>query len=155
MPYPNPEVSGNLATFWFYAPEGANDVVIEIAREPNWTFAPSGTYSQIVPGVIPGGWNDFLQSTQVDLTNVPGTSTMFMWRLGGTNRYDAEQPRCSDPCPPQNVGHEWSWVNSFVPDDETSRASMLHEQREAMARSRVSGARVPRRAMVDRVLHAE
>jgi len=154
VPYPNPEISGNLATFWFYAPDGANDVVIEVTREPNWTFAPSGTYSQLVPGVIPGGWNSFLQSVQVDLTNVPGTSTVFVWRLGGTNRYDTVQPRPYPTGNSQDFGHVWSWVNSFAAGG-ISRASMLHEQREAMARSRVSGARVPRRATADRVLHAE
>jgi len=154
VPYPNPTISGNLATFWFYAPDGANEVVIEIAREPNWTFEPSGTYSQVVPGVFSGGWNDFLQSVQVDLTNVPGTSTIFIWRLGGTNRYDAVQPRPWPSGNSQDYGHVWSWVNSFAAGG-VSRASMLHEQREAMARSRVSGARVPRRATVDRVLHAD
>ena len=154
VPYPNPEISGNLATFWFYAPEGANDIVIEVAREPNWLFDPSATYSQVVPGVIPGGWNEFLQSVQVDLTNVPGTSTIFIWRLGGTNRYDAVQPRPWPSGNSQDFGHVWSWVNSFAAGG-ISRASMLHEQREAMARSRVSGARVPRRATVDRVLHAD
>jgi len=156
VPELNPDVAGNWATFWFYAPEGANDVVIEVTQVPNWTFERGKTWRQPVPGVIPGGWNEFLQSVQVDLTNVPaGTDDTFIWRLGGTNRYDAEQPRPWPSGNTQDLGYVWSWVNSFVPDDEMSRASMLHEQRETMARSRVSGARVPRRATVDRVLHAE
>ncbi|MBE9566044.1 MAG: hypothetical protein IMF16_04770, partial [Proteobacteria bacterium] len=114
VPYMNPDVVGNMATFWFYAPDGANEVVIEIARDPNYLFPPSATYSQAMTGVMDGGWNTFLQSVQVDLTNVSGTSQTFTWRIGGTNRYDPVQPRPWPSGNPQDFGHVWSRVNNFT-----------------------------------------
>jgi hypothetical protein len=149
-------VAGMLGTFFFYHPWGADQAIIQIARDPYNTFPPEQTYSQTVSGV----WTDpyelyNMESFQVDLTQVPGTGDIYWWRIGARNRSDRVAPRPWPPEKANDYGYVWSPVQRLVVFTPLSRVSVMHKQRESLVRSKVTRDRVPRRPQRDRVLRAE
>ncbi|UCC68142.1 MAG: hypothetical protein JSV79_13715, partial [Armatimonadota bacterium] len=147
--FDNPEIFGNIATFHFYSPAGADEMIVQVTRDPNVTFDPQGVYSRTTP--ISYG---FEGAAQVDLTQVPGTGDLFWWRLGARNRRSATPPR---PWP-LHLGNDYGWVWSerlAFAISPLSRASLLHQQREAVTRSELRGVRLPRRTAAERVHRAE
>jgi len=148
-PIPNPEIAGNIATFRFYSPIGADEIMLQVARDPNFDFSPEGLYEQ----TIAVGYG-YAFSAQVNLANVPGTGDLFWWRIGGRNRRSRLAPRPYPLDLPNDYGYVWSRQRSFLPLG-ASRASMMHERRGDLMRSRATAPRVPRRATADRVLRAE
>ena len=149
--YPNPEIRNNIATFFFYTPIGADEVIAQIARDPNSAFDPSGLYTQSVPV----GSYLYEQSFQVDLAGVPGTGSTFWWRLGARNRLDTNPPEPYPSLFRNDFGWVWSYRNAFDVGLGGSRASLMHEQRAAMEALRTSRARVPRTATGERLHRAE
>jgi len=146
---PNPEISGNIATFYFYGSFGADEMIIQLARDPNNLFDPQGLYTQTLP-VSPF----YEQTVQVDLSNVPGTSSMFWWRLGGRNRRDTYQATPWPAMVQNDYGWVWSMRNN-VQLTSAARVAARQEEKRAVDALRSSRARVPRSATVDRLHHAE
>ncbi len=148
----NPVVAGNLATFGFYSPLGADQMIIQVARDPNIFFDPAGVYSQSVP-VTYAGWLEDIK-VQVDLTRVPGTGGVFWWRVGARNRRSMTPPR---PWPLHLTNdYGWVWSNRLGFTLSTlSRASLLHEEREAVARSEMRAVRTAPRTTTSRIHRAE
>jgi len=148
----NPVVAGNLATFGFYSPLGADQMVIQVARDPNVFFDPAGVYQQSVPVSYVGWMQDI--DVQVDLTQVPGTGGTFWWRVGARNRRSATPPR---PWPLHLTNdYGWVWSNRLGFTLSTlSRASLLHQEREAVARSEMRAMRMVPRTTPSRIHRAE
>jgi len=147
---------GNIATFFFYSPIGADEAIVQVARDPYNTFPPDRTYQQTIPGV----WTDYqayaLHSVQVNLNQVPGTGNILWWRVGARNREDPTQPR---PWPLDRV-NDYGWVWSqrerlVLLSSSLERASEIHRDREALARARVPGERLPQHPRQDRVLRTQ
>ncbi len=155
---PNPELFGNLATFYFYTPVGADEVIVQVTRDPNVNFDPAAIYSKVVtwdpnptfPPPFP--WPQ--ASIAVDLTQVPGTGAIFWWRIGGRTRRDPIAPRPWPETLMNDYGFVWSQRNIFSLT-AMSRADLLHQEREVLARSRTRAVRVPQRATGERVLRAQ
>jgi hypothetical protein len=149
----NPVVAGNLATFGFYSPLGADEMIIQVARDPNVFFDPAvGIHEQTVPVTYTGYMADI--DVQVDLTQVPGTGGVFWWRIGARNRRSATPPR---PWPAHLTNdYGWVWSNRLGFTLSTlSRASLLHEEREAVARSEMRAVRTRPRTTTSRIHRAE
>ncbi len=147
--FDNPYIVANLATFHFYSPFGADEMIVQVTRDPNITFDPAGVYSQSI--AVSYG---YATEVEVDLTQVPGTGDIFWWRIGARNRRSVVRPR---PWP-LNLTNDYGWVWSNRLSFSLigmSRASLLHEEREALARSQVRAMRLPRRAAGERVHRAE
>jgi len=147
----NPVIAGNLATFSFYSPLGADQMIIQVTRDPNVFFDPQGVYSQSIPTAY-----GYATSTQVDLTQVPGDPNVdvFWWRIGARNRRSATAPR---PWPPHLTNdYGWVWSNRVgFALTSLSRASLLHQQREAVARSEMRALRTSPRTTTSRIHRAE
>jgi hypothetical protein len=147
----NPVIAGNLATFSFYSPLGADQMIIQVTRDPNVFFDPAGVYSQAIPTTY-----GYATSAQVDLTQVPGDPNVdvFWWRIGARNRRSATPPR---PWPMHLTNdYGWVWSNRVGFTLTTlSRASLLHQQREAVARSEMRALRTAPRTTTSRIHRAE
>jgi hypothetical protein len=153
---PNPETNypaSPMATFFFYYPYGANDIVFQIAREPNSDFTPPDVSNISIVPVEP----EFSDKTsiQVDLSAVPGVTGLFYWRIGARNSADTHAPR-SYPilADPYYAGFTWSRRGTFQLSS-VSRADLMHKQRDVLSDARAAGARLPRTAGAERILRAE
>ncbi|UCC67229.1 MAG: hypothetical protein JSV79_08800, partial [Armatimonadota bacterium] len=134
--FANPEIAANIATFHFYSSVGADEAIVQVTRDPNVTFDPQGVLSQSTP--ISYGYE---ATVQVDLTKVPGTGDIYWWRVGAHNRRSTTPPR---PWP-LHLANDYGWVWSrrlTFASSPLSRASLLHQQREAVARSEMRGVRL-------------
>ena len=150
---PNPELAANQGTFFFYYPYGADDIVLQVARDPNVAFAPPDIANFSVPPILPTPPSNQTNIT-VNLSDVPGASPLFYWRVGARSSFDSNPPRVYPGGEPDEFGFTWSRRNSFL-WTAPSRAALMHEQREALSAVRGARARVPRTAGTDRVLRAE
>jgi hypothetical protein len=146
---PNPEIIGNLATFFFYQPTGADEIVVQITRDPNIEFDPAGVHVEYV-SVEPFAYE---QEAEVDLTQVPGTGDVYWWRIGARNRRSTVAPRPYPTTLTNDFGYVWSERNSFS-IAVAARTALMHERRDALLRAR-SAARTPARPSTERVLRAE
>jgi hypothetical protein len=156
----NPDIVSNRATFYFYYPIGANDITLQIARSPNSSFTPPNVLDITVPPVgpnAPAALRLFNQSAvpQVDLSQVPGSGSLFFWRIRARNTADTHPPRAYPVDDPSLRGFVYSHTLAFVPPTGASRASMMHEQRQALDAIRAARARLPRTATTDRLHRAE
>ena len=158
----NPVTFGNLATFRFYFPWGADQMQLQLARSPNFDFDQGlGVANIDLPASPPGpsGFpycNSYYVSPQVDLSQVPGVSTLFLWRVRARNTSDthpaqSESYAVDDIGDPNLRGWVHSTSNFFQIGVGASRASLMHEQRAAMEAIRAARARVPRTATTGRV----
>ncbi len=157
---PNPEVVSNQATFFFYYPFGADDIVLQIARDPNRDFVPPDVLSVSIPPVGPNLSDPTIRGgqqskVQVELSQVPGSSPLFFWRISARSFDDTHPPRSYPVDDPALRGFVHSVSSAFLIVSGSSRASMVHEQREALDALRAARARVPRTATADRVHRAE
>jgi len=146
---PNPEIMGSMATFRFYSPRGADEIIVQVARDPNFDFSPEGLYTQTVQVAY-----GYAFSANVDLSQVPGDGDLLWWRIGGRNRRSKLAPRPYPLDLTNDYGHVWSRQRGFTLIG-ASRAAMMHERRGDLMRARATVPRVPRRATADRVLRAE
>jgi hypothetical protein len=146
---PNPEIIGSTATFRFYSPIGADEIIVQVARDPNFDFSPEGLYTQTVQVAY-----GYAFSANVDLTEVPGDGDLIWWRIGGRNRRSRVAPRPYPLDLTNDYGHVWSRQRGFTLTG-VSREAMMHERRGDVMRSRATVPRAPRRATADRVLRAE
>jgi len=147
-------VVGNVATFLFYGPIGADEMVLQVQRDqgttPTYDFEPSTTLERVITGLDPmdpgfGGFS--LQSIQVNLSDMralPGTSNAFWWRVGARNRLDTEKPR---PWPlkatPQGlVAYEYGWVWSYPRNrlelSGAARSALTREQQDRLSAFRTN-----------------
>jgi hypothetical protein len=160
--YPdNPEVDigTGMATFYFYYPFGADEIVLQVSRDPNVRFAPPGvTNISVLPQLPdpfgPDNREGPKSSVTMSLSTVPGVGAFFWWRIGARNSADTYPPRTLPIGDPYDSGFTWSARSGFVLPT-VSRAELMHEQREALSAARAAAARVPRAAAADRVLRAE
>jgi len=137
-------IDGTLATFQFYNPIGADEAIIQIARDPYNDFAPANIYQQNIPGTWTSGALFGVQTVQVDLNalaSLPGSPTILWWRVGARNRQDAVAPR---PYPLTRT-NDYGWVFSerqrLILFASASRASLIHKQREAIRMNAVGRSR--------------
>jgi len=150
---PNPEVVGNLGKFFFYYPYGATDIVLQIARDPNIDFTPPNVVNVSIPPTPPSRTARNVASFTVDLSLVPGFSPLFLWRVSARNVFD-DHPAWTYP-DRTPVGFVHSRTGYFLITGSTSRAAMMHEQRQAMEAIRAARARLPRTATTDRLHRAQ
>lgn len=86
--------SSGVATFIFYTPLGADQAVVQIARDPNDTFPPDRTFSKVVNGLVPGKNSVAVNLTSEFKAGLPGAaSNILFWRVGIRNRNDLTPPR--------------------------------------------------------------
>jgi len=149
---PNPEIVGNRGMFYFYYPYGATDIVLQIARDPNVGFAPPDVLNVSIPPTPPTRSARNVASIEVELQLVPGYSSLFLWRVAARNILDAHPAWTYPDGTP--LGFVYSRMGYFL-IKETSRAAMMHEQRNAMEAIRAARARVPRTATTDRLHRAQ
>ena len=158
----NPYVLGNQATFRFYFPWGADQMQLQLARSPNFDFDPGlGVANIELPASPPDPspfWecNPYYVTPKIDLSQVPGGSTLFLWRVRARNTSDTH-PAQTLSYAVDDIGDPImrGWVHStssfFQIGIGASRASLMHEQRGAMEAIRAARARVPRTATTGRV----
>jgi hypothetical protein len=151
---PNPQIAEPLATFFFYYPFGADEIVLQVARDPNVEFAPPNVTNVSVPPTPPVGRQPSNVSVTVNLSQVPGATGLFWWRVGARNSSDARLPRTLPLGDPYDSGFTWSQRRAFLVTT-ASRAELMHKEREVLSAARAAAARVPRTAATDRVLRAE
>lgn len=153
---PNPQISATMATFFFYYPLGADEIVLQVARDPNVQFAPPNVTNVSVPPTapIPPPGDPPTTIVQVNLSQVPGVSPLFWWRVGARNSSDTRLPRTLPIGDPYDSGFTWSVRRAFQVS-AVSRAELMHKEREALSAARSAAARVPRTAATDRILRAE
>lgn len=148
----NPFVAGNLATFSFYSPLGADELVVQVTRDPNVDFSPAGVHSVTEP------WDPLgvsvPPSVQVDLSQVPGTGDVFWWRVGGRTRRNPVAPRPFPLDVTNDYGYVWSPRLTFSLST-VSRAALLHQERETVARSEMRAVRTDPRTTPSRIHRAE
>jgi hypothetical protein len=145
------DIVGTLATFFFYNPIGADEAIIQIAKDPYNDFAPGNIYQQNIPGTWTSGNLFGIQTVQVDLNalaSLPGSATILWWRVGARNRQDAVMPRPYPLERANDYGWVWSDRQRLILFGSASRASLIHKQREvirmnAVGRSRDSHGGVP------------
>jgi TolB-like protein len=148
LPVPGPVVTaGTTAAFYFYSPPGADEGILEIARDPNNDFPPSKIYTQTIAGLpaTSGAWT--LQFFSVDLTNVlslPGSGDVYWWRVGCRNRYDGTLPRPWPLTRSNDYGYVWSSTEHLVLPPFASRMVRQQQERQrallsgmALGRSRI------------------
>jgi hypothetical protein len=150
---PNPQVLGNTATFFFYYPFGADEIVLQVSRDPNVRFAPPAVANFSVPPQLPDP-GQIKSNFGIDLSLVPGVGGLFWWRIGARNSADTRLARTFPIGDLNDSGFVWSPRNAFQ-ITAVSRAELMHKQREALSAARAAAARVPRAAATDRVLRAE
>jgi hypothetical protein len=158
------DVSGTIATFFFYSPTGADEAIIEIAKDgvtggvANSTFPPAATFKKTIPAPSGGFRVDNVQVDLTQLASLPGDSTILWWRIGARNRSDSTAPR---PWP-LNLSNDYGYVWSFPTQrlllfSGVSRASLVHQQRALVGRAGTDARRLRRPGDLrgDRVLKAE
>jgi hypothetical protein len=149
---PNPEIIGNTATFYFYSPIGADEMVVQVTRDPNLNFDPGLTYEATRQGQ-PDPF--VLKDTfAVDLSSVPGTGDIFWWRIGAHSRRNATLAR---PYPTDQANdYDWVWSerNSFGLSS-SARQALRQQERDLLTRTSATAARSPGRSRGDRVLRAD
>jgi hypothetical protein len=148
---PNPEIidETNMATFFFYYPYGATEIVLQLTRYPNLFFTPP-VLNVGIPVTAPGPRN--VNSTfPIDLALVPGVGDLFIWRINARSIFDDHPPRTWPDDDPAERGFVHSNFAFFGLSAGASRAAMMHEERQAMEALRAARARVPRTATTDRL----
>ncbi|MCJ7751212.1 MAG: hypothetical protein MUQ65_08975 [Armatimonadetes bacterium] len=154
---PNPELAGNLATVHFYYPVGANEIILQVAADPNMNFLAPNVRTYTIPPIEGEFWTHKSVVGGIDLSLVPGNSgpgTVLWWRIGARNTNDTYEPR---PIPDDLNERGWIWSprRAFQIPIGGSRAEAMHEQPERLSAVRAARARVPRTANTERVLRAE
>ncbi len=155
---PNPEILGNIASFVFYYPYGADEIILQVARDPNVTFAAAGGLLTLhIPPTGPNANDrDKAVFSGVDLSQVPGVGQLFWWRIGARNSFDTRPPESFPIDTPQDHGFVFSHRNAFSPPSPATRAEAMHEQSEALEAVRAArSARSARVSRTDRVLKAQ
>jgi len=159
-------VVGSTTNFLFYAPTGADEMVLQVQRESsggmiNWV--KSDILQRTVTGIDPNptyppGAPFTLQTVVVnnsDMLALSGSGTVFWWRVGARRRGDAHNPR---PWPldldgTNSTTDEYDWVWSYpiirldIGSSSTARAALVHQRGRAeisSASSRLRGLRVGR-----------
>jgi hypothetical protein len=157
-------VIGNVATFVFYQPVGADEMTLQVQRDQGAggggvDFAPAHTLQRTIGGLdlLPPGFGGFaVQSIQVNLSDLqalPGTSNLFYWRVGARNRGDTTAPR---PWP-ANLTNEYGWVWSFPTNNleltGAARSALTREQQDRLKLLRANRASQGRTRTDDRPMH--
>jgi len=153
--YDNPElanIAGHMvATFHFYAAVGADEMILQVARDPNVSFDASSLYTEVIPGTDPSAWYPQQITRQVVLDDVPGTSNIFWWRVGGRNRQSDVAPRPYPLILANDYGYVWSGDVYFTTAG-MSAAGDARPQRADILRARSTHQRAPTRDRGDRIL---
>jgi len=157
----SPPLAGSVSaedmygTFEFYTPRGADEAIIQIARDPNNSFPPSATYSKTIQGTWSGAGYYDRDSVTVNLEtllSLPGSGSYYWYRFGSRNRYDTTWPR---PYPLSEV-NDSGWVWSDVQRLDLAgggRELAAHRERDVLARSQFGRTRLMARRRGDRPLH--
>jgi hypothetical protein len=96
------------------------------------------------------GFRNVNSTFPVDLSLVPGVSSLFVWRINARNIFDDHPPRTWPDDDPAERGYVHSLVG-FFGIGGASRAEMMHEERQALEAVRAARARAPRTAASDRL----
>jgi len=104
---------GNLATFQFHSPIGADHAIVQVARYPHHDFPRDQTYEQSIPGTWVGMEEHTLHSVQVDLSQVPETGNTYFWRIGAESSENVWAARTYPGDVPNDHGWVWSELNWF------------------------------------------
>jgi hypothetical protein len=159
-------VIGNVATYLFYGPMGADEMVLQVTRDPGNgqppVFAPGQMIQEVITGLAlppPGSGSHTDQMIQVavsEMQALPGTSNVFWWRVGAHNRGDNPLPR---PWPQDaTTVYEYNWVWSWPVDrlelaGVAARASLTREQQDRLNLFRSNRAMKPRTRDDRRPMH--
>jgi TolB-like protein len=126
-------ISGNVATFALYDPIGADEAIVQLARDPDDTFPASRTFEKRAPGMIPGKNSFTVDLVKEFKAKLPGAaSNLIWWRIGLRNRSDVTQPRPF----PFNLANDYGWVWMGPPtllplgSSQTFDASAKHRSRD-------------------------
>jgi len=150
-------IHGMTATFDFYTPMGADEAIIQIARDPYDEFQVGRIYSKAISGT----WTDVdpyaLAHIDVDLNQVlilPGSGDYYWYRIGSRNRHDTTLPR-PYPDDVNDRGWVWSDVQRITLWSAAGREMAIHREREALARSKLGRTRLLTRHRGDRDVHTQ
>jgi hypothetical protein len=140
-------VIGSVATYLFYGPLGADEMLLQVTRDTGDgtppEFAPDRTLERVITGLDPMNPDLWLwqlqytmQSIQVNLSEMqalPGTSDVYWWRVGARNRNDSLRAR---PLP-ANLTYEYGWVWSYpvkrLELSGAARAALTREQQDRLS----------------------
>ncbi|MBN1459753.1 MAG: hypothetical protein JXA57_09445 [Armatimonadetes bacterium] len=159
----NPLFAGTEATFYFYYPYGADEIMLQVATDENFLFLPGATILRNfpVPAVVPSPEARNISSYAVQVTDFPNyvPEAQYYWRIAVRSFVDTHDPRGYGM---EDVGLP-GWIlsrrNLFTARDmyATSRAASMHERRDALNAVRAGrAARVPRNASTsERVFRAD
>ena len=149
----NPVIAGNIATFHFYYPYGADEILLQVARSDNFSFLPGANILRNfdVPATLPSPEARNLSEYDVPLTDFPSfvSGAQFWWRIAVRSFVDTHDPRGYGI---EDVGlPDWilSRRNLFTAEliYSSGRAASMHERRNALNAVRAGrAARVPRDA---------
>ena len=146
-------ISGMTATFDFYSPMGANEAIIQIARDPYDNFDPGRYYSKTTSGT----WTDVdpwtMVHISVDLNQVlalPGSGDYYWYRVGSRNRNDTTYPRPYPLTETNDANWVWSDVQRITLWSAADRQAAVHRERDALARSALTRTRLLNRYRHDR-----
>jgi TolB-like protein len=149
LPFPGPIItSGTTDTFYFYSPPGADEGILEIARDPNDTFPPDRIYTQTISGLpaTSGTWTvqNFNPVNFATLWALPGSGSVFWWRVGCRNRNDTYLPRPWPLTKSNDYNYVWSSTEHLVLPASGSRMVRQQQERQrallsgtALGRSRI------------------
>ncbi len=100
-------LDGDIATFLFHAPVGADEAIIQVTRDGSWDLVPDSYYEREISGAWTSLTEDRIESVQVDLSQVPGDGDTYFWRIGARLSTNPTGPR---PYPISDLEwHGWVW----------------------------------------------
>ena len=121
-------LAGSIATFVFYTAAGADEAVIQIARDPNNSFPPAQTFKKVVSGLLPGKHTVAVSLTS-ELASLPGTkSSILWWRVGLRSRNDTTQPRPLPFSLGNDYGYVWSGLPQTIPGAPVASVSAKRQR---------------------------
>jgi hypothetical protein len=126
-------ITGSVATFALYDPIGADEAIVQLARDPDLTFPEARTFEKRKPGMLPGKNTIDVNLVTEFKAGLPGIATnLVWWRIGLRNRSDVTQPR---PFPfdlTNDYGYVWMGPPALLPlgAAATFDASAKHRSRD-------------------------
>lgn len=140
-------VVGNVATYLFYGPLGADEMILQVTRDSGDgsppEFSPDRTLARVITGLDPMNpdlWSVTLQYTmqsiQVNLSEMqalPGSSDVYYWRVGARRRSDPVRPRPWPASLTNDYGWVWSWPVNRLELSGAARSALTREQQDRLS----------------------
>ncbi len=153
---------GSVASFQFYQPIGADEMILQVARDRGDGKPVLWQKDKILERTISGldssaAGGNVLETIRVnydDLQALPGTSDTYFWRVGARNRSDNVKPRPYPLTDQSEYGWVWSYPHGHIilTPSLGARAALQH-QRETMDRALGAARMNPRTRPGNRPMH--